>query len=199
MTEMIPGQRSERHDAVVNRARILAAAREQFATRGLEAEMKDIAAAADVGVGTLYRHFESRDGLVAALIEETRAELLGRVGVAAAGGPPAEAFRSILEAAADVHERYGALIEVAMAQTLDGADERRLDEFTSIMDGLLRRGVAEGAFRADLDVAVTRAMVESVFMSGKFVELARGRGYRAAADALASAFLAGMAAARGTA
>jgi AcrR family transcriptional regulator len=191
MVESTAASRSERSDAVLNRARILDAARHIFAIRGLEAEMKDIAALADVGVGTLYRHFESRDGLLTALLDETRAELLARVQSAVADHAPADAFRAIFVAAADVFERFGALIEVAMARKLD-VDERQHDEFTTIMDTLLARGVTEGAFRPDLDISVTRAAVESVFISGKFVELARDRGYSAAADALARAFLHGI-------
>ena len=191
MVDPTASSRAERSDAVLNRARILDAARHIFAVRGLEAEMKDIATLADVGVGTLYRHFESRDGLLTALLDETRAELLGHVRAAVANHAPADAFRATIRAAADVFERFGALIEVAMARKLD-VDERQHDEFTTIMDGLLARGVTDGAFRHDLDISVTRAAVESVFISGKFVELARERGYSAAADALADMFLHGM-------
>jgi AcrR family transcriptional regulator len=192
MVDSTAPSRTERSDAAHNHARILDAARRIFAARGLEAEMKDIAAAADVGVGTLYRHFESRDGLLTALLDETRAELLASVQTAVAHHAPAAAFRAIFVAAAQVFERFGALIEVAMARKLDISDDQH-DEFTAIMHALLQRGIAEGAFRHDLDIDVIRAAIESVFVSGKFVELARTRGYRAAADAFASAFLGGMA------
>ncbi len=191
MVDSTHAARAERSDAVLNRARILDAARHIFAIRGLEAEMKDIAARADVGVGTLYRHFESRDGLLSALLDETRVELLGHVQSAVANHTPADAFRAIFVAAADVFERFGALIEVAMARKLD-VDERQIDEFTTTMDALLARGISDGSFRPDLDIPVTRAAVESVFISGKFVELARDRGYAAAADALSRTFLDGM-------
>jgi AcrR family transcriptional regulator len=48
----------------------LDAARDLFAERGVQAEMKDIAERAGVGVGTLYRNFATKDDLVAALIAE---------------------------------------------------------------------------------------------------------------------------------
>jgi AcrR family transcriptional regulator len=191
MADSTATSRSERADAALNHARILNAARQIFSVRGLEAEMKDIAAAADVGVGTLYRHFESRDGLLAALLKETRTELLASVQSVAAHDAPADAFRAILLATAEIFERFGALIEVAMARKLDIPDAQH-DEFTLIMDLLLQRGIAEGAFRPDLDIDVTRAAIESVFISGKFVELARHRGYAAAAGAFATSFLGGM-------
>src|SRR5690349_18357886 len=58
-----------RADAERNRARILAAAAEVFAERGLDVSLDDIAAAAGVGVGTVYRRFPDKDALIDALFE----------------------------------------------------------------------------------------------------------------------------------
>ncbi|GAA3623228.1 TetR/AcrR family transcriptional regulator [Microbacterium awajiense] len=63
-----------RADAVANREKLLDAASELFADAGIEAPMHLIAERADVGVGTLYRHFEDRDAVIIGLC--TR--LLGR-------------------------------------------------------------------------------------------------------------------------
>ena len=59
-----------RSDAERNRQRILAAAAEVFAERGLDVSLDDIAAAAGVGVGTVYRRFPDKDALIDALFEE---------------------------------------------------------------------------------------------------------------------------------
>ena len=59
-----------RADAERNRARILAAAGEVFAERGLDVSLDDIAAHAGVGVGTVYRRFPDKDALIDALFEE---------------------------------------------------------------------------------------------------------------------------------
>ena len=59
-----------RADAVRNRAKILTAAREQITLHGPEAGMDEIAAAAGVAVGTLYRHFPTKTELVAAVIAQ---------------------------------------------------------------------------------------------------------------------------------
>jgi AcrR family transcriptional regulator len=59
-----------RADAERNRARILAAASEVFAERGLDASLDDIAAHAGVGVGTVYRRFPDKDALIDALFED---------------------------------------------------------------------------------------------------------------------------------
>jgi AcrR family transcriptional regulator len=59
-----------RADAERNRARILAAAAEVFAERGLDASLDDIAAHAGVGIGTVYRRFPDKDALIDALFED---------------------------------------------------------------------------------------------------------------------------------
>jgi len=59
-----------RADAERNRARILAAAAEVFADRGLDVSLDEIAAHAGVGVGTVYRRFPDKDALIDALFEE---------------------------------------------------------------------------------------------------------------------------------
>jgi AcrR family transcriptional regulator len=59
-----------RADAERNRARILAAASEVFAERGLDVSLDDIAAHAGVGVGTVYRRFPDKDALIDALFED---------------------------------------------------------------------------------------------------------------------------------
>jgi AcrR family transcriptional regulator len=59
-----------RADARRNHERILAAAREVFAEAGREVQMPDVARAAGVGVGTLYRHFPAKEDLVRALVRD---------------------------------------------------------------------------------------------------------------------------------
>ncbi len=60
--------RGLRADARRNRAAVLAAAQRLFSEEGLEAQMPDVAKRANVGVGTVYRHFPSKDDLIAALV-----------------------------------------------------------------------------------------------------------------------------------
>lgn len=64
-----------RADARANRDQVLAAARELFATRGVDVSMKDIADRAGVGVGTLYRRFPDRDALINATAEAHLSDL----------------------------------------------------------------------------------------------------------------------------
>src|SRR6476620_10161974 len=65
-----PGLRPMRADASRNRARLVEAARAAFTARGSNATVEEMAKAADVGVGTLYRHFPRRIDLVEAVYRE---------------------------------------------------------------------------------------------------------------------------------
>ncbi|HJZ45815.1 MAG TPA: TetR family transcriptional regulator [Roseiflexaceae bacterium] len=74
-------RRRERSDARENRQQILAAAKQRFAAQGVEAtSMQEIARAAGVGQGTLYRHFAHKGDLCLALIKEDLAAFRERVG-----------------------------------------------------------------------------------------------------------------------
>jgi len=64
-----------RADARANRDQVLAAARDLFATRGVDVSMKEIADRAGVGVGTLYRRFPDRDALISATAEAHLSDL----------------------------------------------------------------------------------------------------------------------------
>src|SRR6266496_3112271 len=63
-------ERALRADARRNRQAVIAAAKKLFADQGLDAQMPDVAKAAKVGVGTVYRHFQTKDDLIAALVAE---------------------------------------------------------------------------------------------------------------------------------
>jgi AcrR family transcriptional regulator len=96
--------RAERADKARNRARILAAAAEAFAERGVEAQMDDVAARAGLGVGTLYRHFATKEALMAALMEGRFEQILEvtRHGIEREDGEPFEIFADVLRAGAEV-------------------------------------------------------------------------------------------------
>jgi len=189
MTQAEQAARAERADSAANRDRILAAAQAAFARRGLEAEMKEIAALAGLGIGTLYRHFESRDELLRALITSTRADLLGRIEAALEHSAPVDAFRAVIQAAVEVYERFGALTELAITGRLSQFRPERHDEFSEAFGRMLQRGIDDGSFRPDLDIEMTIAALAGVFVSGYMLDLASAGGFSAAADRVADFFL----------
>ncbi|MDO8617233.1 MAG: helix-turn-helix domain-containing protein [Dehalococcoidia bacterium] len=176
-----------RADARANRERILVAAAEVLARRGLDAEVREIAEHAGVGVGTVYRHFESREGLISALIERAKEDILRRLRVAAASTDPASALRTLIGMVADACEKSGALAEAVLAGRLQQMQPSDA-EFTELVADLLQRGKREGSFRADLDVPVAVAILRSAFTGDAFLSLAAQRSWREAARAIEAFF-----------
>jgi AcrR family transcriptional regulator len=87
-----------RADAARNRRLLLAAAHEAFARDGVSASLDEVARAAGVGPGTLYRHFPTRDELVLAVIDEGLIQIHG-LGTALIDDPdPLDALRRWLDA-----------------------------------------------------------------------------------------------------
>ncbi|BBZ29828.1 putative transcriptional regulator, TetR family protein [Mycolicibacterium madagascariense] len=70
MTDADRAERALRRDAARNRERVLTAARELFAAKGLEATLNDVAHHANVGVGTVYRRFATKEALLEAIFED---------------------------------------------------------------------------------------------------------------------------------
>jgi AcrR family transcriptional regulator len=74
-SQELAGERPLRRDAERNRQRILAAAAEVFTDRGLDATLDEVARAAGVGVGTVYRRFENKEQLIDALFDQRLEEI----------------------------------------------------------------------------------------------------------------------------
>lgn len=115
----------ERSDAARNRRRILAVAQELVATDGVgRLSMNDVAAAARVGVGTVYRRFGDLAGLIASLMDERERRLqyafMAGPRPLGPGAPPVERIRAFLHAYADVLDTYAAMMSVAESTTPTG-------------------------------------------------------------------------------
>jgi AcrR family transcriptional regulator len=143
--------RVQRSDARRNRERVVAAARRCMARDGLDAGMDDIARTAGVGVGTVYRHFPTKDELVEALAGE-RFERLRDIALEALDmDDPAQAFEQFIRAAARIQTEDRALSEVLVSRpgTMRGAAERV--GMLELTDKVLRRAQKAGAIRPDAD------------------------------------------------
>jgi AcrR family transcriptional regulator len=147
----VPPPRPLRVDAERNRRRILETAAVVFAERGLDVSLDEIAAAAGVGVGTVYRRFPDKDALIDALFEDKirAAEALARGALEVAD--PWEAFsgfmRGMCRLQADDRGFKDALLSVDR-----GRDRvaRARDTIAPLAIQLLRRAQEGGVVRADL-------------------------------------------------
>ena len=159
-------ERPPRRDAARNRQRLLAAAREVFAERGLGVTLHDIAAAAGVGVGTVYRHFPDKKVLIDAVFAaqiQTMTELLER---ALADPDPWHGIVWFHEQSLELQAHDRGLRELMLG--MPGAPERAVQwraTLHPLAAELIERGQAAGVVRADCetqDFGVVVMMVGAV-------------------------------------
>ena len=145
---------SQRADAARNRESLLAVASRAFATAETEPSMRAIARQAGVGVGTLYRHFPTREALVDAVYRDQVQRLTRGAHDLLAEHPPAEAMRRWMELFAEwVATKNGMLGTVqAMIETGQLPHDRTRDELRAALAAIHAAGRAAGDLRADVDV-----------------------------------------------
>ncbi|MFC3518484.1 TetR/AcrR family transcriptional regulator [Streptomonospora nanhaiensis] len=140
-----------RADAAHNRRRILRAAREVFAERGLDAPTAAVARRAGVGVATLYRRFATRDALLAEVFADEMAACAGAVEDALADPDPWRGFSAFLElvCAAQATDRGFTAALLTTSRARAGAFEDARARMEAGVAALVRRAKAAGALRRD--------------------------------------------------
>jgi AcrR family transcriptional regulator len=149
-----------RADALRNRNRILEAAEEIFAKEGLSVPVDAVAEAAGVGVGTLYRHFPTKEALFEAIVYTRLYELVEatRVGEDQDPGP---AFFAFLDKMADQITLKHDLFDALAAAGVDVKSQcgELMHELELGIDGLRERAVAAGAVRDDVGTQEVMGLV----------------------------------------
>jgi AcrR family transcriptional regulator len=140
-----------RADAARNRARIVAAAIEVFAERGLEASTADVAERAGVGEATLYRRFPTKDALIVAILEQQMNEVIAIADECLADPDPGhgiECFlremveRSVADRGVSEATKNHCLVQPQLEEARRAVMER--------MTALVKRAQEAGAVRADI-------------------------------------------------
>lgn len=151
--EKVKAVRRPRADAERNRAHLLGTAKAVFAEKGSGASLDEIARAAGVGIGTLYRHFPTRDALVEAVYRNETRQLAEAAAQCADTHPPVEALRAWMR----LFIHYMATKEV-MAEVLNslvGGTSALYatagEQVGAALSGLLDRAEAAGEIRLDID------------------------------------------------
>jgi AcrR family transcriptional regulator len=153
---------TKRADAVRNRERILAAAREAFTESGEHAQMEEIARRACVGVGTLYRHFDTKEALVGELLAVKLSEFAERVRrTYEEQSDPWEAFAGALREQVDVMAADAAHQKMPFAATPAVVERAQpaLDELREAWLAVIDRAKEAGAVRPDLEVDDIRTVM----------------------------------------
>jgi AcrR family transcriptional regulator len=145
----VTSPRPLRSDAARNRESLLRAAAEEFAERGLDASVADIARRAGVGKGTVFRHFATKDDLIAAIVLD-RVNALNAVGerLLEAADPGAALLEFLTVAAQQQQQRDLSFLQEAgeLSPAVAGARSRMF----ATIHALVGRAREHGAVRADV-------------------------------------------------
>jgi AcrR family transcriptional regulator len=163
------GERPLRADARRSQDALLHAAKSVFATSGVDAPIREIADAAGVGLGTLYRHFPRRSDLIAAVFRR-------EIDACADTAPTLAEAHAPFEALASWMQRYGAFVATkrGLAQALHSGDPA-FDTLPGYFDQRLRpalrtllaNAAAAGVVRTDIDADELLSAVASLGMSAR--------------------------------
>ena len=164
-----PGEaRKPRADAQRNRDGLLEAAKAAFAEAGPEASLEEIARRADVGIGTLYRHFPTRDAIIEAVYRREVQQLADAAPRLVDALPPAEALRAWMRLFIDY---IAAKKVIAPAlKSLVGADSALYADSSARINGaialLVERARASGDIRPDADSSdLLRALIGFAYVN----------------------------------
>jgi AcrR family transcriptional regulator len=148
----VAGGRALRADARKNRERLLVAAEEVFAERGVSVPVDDVACRAGLGVGTLYRHFPTKEALIAAVLATRLEQLAAESGAARLDPDPGAAlfaFADRLGAEVAVkHDLADALVEAGVDVKAEMADV--MEQMKANVEALITRAQQAGAVRDDV-------------------------------------------------
>src|ERR1700719_1320247 len=159
--------RKPRADAIRNRERVLEAAKAVFSAGGSEASLEAVARRAGVGIGTLYRHFPTREALFEAVYRR-EVQQLGELAEALKNeADSVDALRRWLRSNVEfVATKKG--MSAALALAVQGSSELSafsFDRLTKAVGALLDRAVAAGEIRSDISPEdVLRTLVGMCYM-----------------------------------
>lgn len=155
-----------RSDARRNRERLVASARELFSRSGPDVPVEEITQHAGLGMGTLYRHFPTKEELIDAVLEDAFAELEAAAGEAAAAENPWSGFAGFIERVFSLHAANRGLKDVLAAR---GQGSERAEALRARIKPLLRttieRAQRQGTLRSDF----TAEDLPVLFWSGERV------------------------------
>jgi AcrR family transcriptional regulator len=144
-------ERVLRADARRNREAVIAAAKKLFADQGLDAQMPDVAKAAKVGVGTVYRHFPTKDDLIAALAAERFERLAEKAREGIAVDDPWEGLCDFIRFSAELQADDRGLCEVMGSRPVVMNEAAFSVGLDALCDKLVKRAQRSGDLRKDLE------------------------------------------------
>jgi AcrR family transcriptional regulator len=151
-----------RADAQRNRRRVLEAAEAVFSRTGTGATIEDVAKEAGVGVGTVCRHFATKQALLDEVLNEGYRELIVALDAAIGAEEPAAAFDWYVHQLAGHQAKRRALAEQMASELVMTIDEDLKQEVRRKTDELVTRAQAAGAVRTDISSADTSMLFAGI-------------------------------------
>jgi AcrR family transcriptional regulator len=148
---MSTDQRTLRADARRNRERIMSAGRELFARDGPEAQMDEIAAHAGVGIGTVYRHFPTKEALLTEMVRVRFQEFAAIATLAEEAADPRDALETVmLRSAEAVEGDIGFQLAMMGSDQLEweGIEEQKA-VLAAVLTRIIGRAISAGVARDD--------------------------------------------------
>ena len=173
-TDASPTPRRPRADAERNRARLLEAARAAFASGRDAVTLEQIARDSGVGIGTLYRHFPTREALVEALYRKELGDLCASIDPLLAAYPPDRALRAWMDGFADYVAAKREMADALRAVFATGAVtvSHAREELAAAVSAVLTTDVATRTLRDDVRPEDIVALIVGSFTA---TSLAGGR------------------------
>jgi len=153
-----------RADAKKNYSHLLTVAREVITEQGADASLRDIARKAEVGLGTLYRHFPTREALLEALLRSSLDQLTQLADDLKTAGAPDDALMAWSRAAVAFTHNFSGVVDL-MAVAMADPDSALHNSCTSVRAAgaqLLRRAQDAGMARTDIDGADLLALIAAL-------------------------------------
>jgi AcrR family transcriptional regulator len=156
-----------RADAARNRLLLLDAARDAFTRHGVTASLDDVARAAGVGPGTLYRHFPTRDALVLAVIDDGLIDI-HRLGTALAGAAdPLGALHRWLDAYIEQGSTFQGLARTLASPPPTADEDSACHRARNAGAALVAHAVDAGLLRDDVDIDDVLDMAAAIAWVGE--------------------------------
>jgi AcrR family transcriptional regulator len=162
-----PDTRPLRADAQRNRNRLLDAAVHAFSHKGPDVTLEAIAKDAGVGIGTLYRHFPTREALVEAVYRNELNRLCDSVADLLQTLPPDEATRTWMDRFVDYMTTKRGMSDALRAVIASGGNpySESRDRLTAAITALLHAGTAAGTVRSDIEPGDVLASLSGVSLA----------------------------------
>jgi AcrR family transcriptional regulator len=168
---LVPAVTATRSDAVRNRAKLVASARELFAKNGVDVSVEEITHHAGVGMGTLYRHFATKEELIDAVLEGALGEILALAEAAAVVEDAWQGLMTFLEGVLELRVQNRGIRDLIAASHHGARHEEMRRRIRPIIRRTIVRAQEQGALRSDFKLDDVAFVLQSV---GRMIETGDG-------------------------